>query len=210
MTTQPVLNATARDRGGKGAARQARRDGLVPGVIYGGKQPAQMVSFNAREFGLFFNRTPDLASTVIEVKLDGESIRVLARDVQLHPVTDVPLHVDLLRLTGDHEIRGVEGRLRAPIGEDHQIRDGDRDAADDPQEGELRHQPRSPCEDPLDPGRLLRLVRAPVSTPQPMLEFASTRILQGETKGVAPRRDDAAADEGQHEKTVHPSPPSTR
>ena len=105
MTTQPVLNATARDRGGKGAARQARRDGLVPGVIYGGKQPAQMVSFNAREFGLFFNRTPDLASTVIEVKLDGESIRVLARDVQLHPVTDVPLHVDLLRLTGDHEIR---------------------------------------------------------------------------------------------------------
>ena len=105
MTTQPVLNATARDRGGKGAARRARRDGLVPGVIYGGKQPAQMVSFNAREFGLFFNRTPDLASTVIEVKLDGESIRVLARDVQLHPVTDVPLHVDLLRLTGDHEIR---------------------------------------------------------------------------------------------------------
>ena len=93
------------DRGGKGAARQARRDGLVPGVIYGGKQPATMISFNAREFNLIHSRTADFLSTVLEVKVGDDSIRVLARDVQLHPVTDMPLHVDLLRLSGDQEVR---------------------------------------------------------------------------------------------------------
>ena len=64
-----------------------------------------MISFNAREFNLIHSRTADFLSTVLEVKVGDDSIRVLARDVQLHPVTDMPLHVDLLRLSGDQEVR---------------------------------------------------------------------------------------------------------
>ena len=100
MSEANVLEAEVRDRVGKGAARATRRAGRVPCVIYGAKKDPTSISIDplslrkSLEAGTFF-------STVYEVKINGGGAteRVLARDVQLHPVTDVPQHVDFLRVT---------------------------------------------------------------------------------------------------------------
>lgn len=91
------LTAEPRTAGTKGAVRALRRQGRVPGIIYGGKEGATLVSFDGRELakqlgsGSFMNR-------VIEVKVNGKSANVLPREVQLHPVKDAALHIDLMRL----------------------------------------------------------------------------------------------------------------
>lgn len=99
MSEANILEAEARERVGKGAARAARRAGRVPCVIYGAKKDPTRITIDPLvlrknlEAGTFF-------STVYEVKVNGSgSERVLPRDVQLHPVTDVPQHVDFLRVT---------------------------------------------------------------------------------------------------------------
>ena len=98
MSEANVLEAEARDRVGKGAARATRRAGRVPSVIYGAKKDPKVISIDPLvlrkhlEAGTFF-------STVFEVKINDDVERVLPRDVQLHPVTDIPQHVDLLRVT---------------------------------------------------------------------------------------------------------------
>ena len=98
MSEANILEAEARDRVGKGAARATRRAGRVPSVIYGAKKDPKVISIDPLvlrkhlEAGTFF-------STVFEVKINDDVERVLPRDVQLHPVTDIPQHVDLLRVT---------------------------------------------------------------------------------------------------------------
>ncbi len=92
------MTARARDRAGKGAARAVRREGFIPAVIYGGKDAPIAISLDPkalrRELGGigFF-------TSLTDIDLDGTTHRVLARDVQFHPVTDHPLHVDFLRVT---------------------------------------------------------------------------------------------------------------
>jgi large subunit ribosomal protein L25 len=92
------LSAQLRDRVGKGAARAVRRAGLVPAVIYGGKETPLPVALEPGPInkqlaaGAFF-------TTMIEMKVGNDTHRVLARDVQFHPVTDRPEHVDFLRVT---------------------------------------------------------------------------------------------------------------
>jgi len=103
MSDQNIINVQLRDRVGKGSARAARREGLVPGVVYGDKRPPQPISITRRELdrqiatGAFFNTLYDLKGT------DSDE-RVLPRDVQFHVVSDVPMHVDFLRVSKDAEI----------------------------------------------------------------------------------------------------------
>lgn len=92
-----TLTVELREKAGKGSARAARRDGRVPAVIYGAKRPVVMVSIKRNELAAIINRGGFL-SHQFELVIDGKSERVLPRDIQLHPVTDVPLHVDFLRL----------------------------------------------------------------------------------------------------------------
>lgn len=92
-----VLNAKARDRVGKGAARAIRRDGLVPGVIYGDKKDPQTISFDFAELVQLL-RTGRFLSTLCDVDVDGEKTRVIPKDVQFDRVRDFPVHIDLLRL----------------------------------------------------------------------------------------------------------------
>ncbi len=92
-----VLNAKARDGVGKGAARAARREGLVPGVIYGDKKDPQPISFGLNDLVLHI-RTGRFLSTLYDVDVDGTKTRVIPKDVQFDPVKDFPVHVDLLRL----------------------------------------------------------------------------------------------------------------
>ncbi len=97
------LAASARDLTGKGPARAARRDGLVPGIIYGNKLEPVMVTVDRRALETEL-QSPGFFIRLVNVKLDGEDHRVLPRDVQYHPVTDVPLHVDFLRFSADRTI----------------------------------------------------------------------------------------------------------
>ena len=97
MSEANIIDAEPREQVGKGAARATRRAGRVPCVIYGAKKDPVSISIAPLELrknlqaGTFF-------STVYEIKIDGGVERVLPREVQLHPVTDVPQHVDFLRV----------------------------------------------------------------------------------------------------------------
>lgn len=94
----PDLHAEVRTGTGKGAARQARRDGFVPGVVYGGD--ADPIAINI-PFNVLFKKLKDgrFLSTLFNLKIEGqEDVRVICRNVQRHTVKDLPTHLDLLRL----------------------------------------------------------------------------------------------------------------
>lgn len=94
----PDLVATERTGTGKGAARQARRDGMVPGVVYGGG--ADPVSINI-PYNVLIKRLKAgrFLSTLFNLKIDGhDDVRVICRNVQRHVVKDLPTHIDLMRL----------------------------------------------------------------------------------------------------------------
>ena len=98
-----TISAENRERVGKGNTRAVREAGLVPCVIYGDKKNPVMISLESkllgREIGQqgFFVRQYD-------IEVDGTKHRVLPRDVQLHPLTDQPIHVDFLRVTADTKL----------------------------------------------------------------------------------------------------------
>jgi large subunit ribosomal protein L25 len=94
----PDLHAHVRTGTGKGAARQARRDGMVPGIVYGGgvDPVAINIPFNALLKRLKQGR---FLSTLFNLKVDGqEDVRVICRNVQRDVVKDLPTHLDLMRL----------------------------------------------------------------------------------------------------------------
>ncbi|SEQ61484.1 50S ribosomal protein L25/general stress protein Ctc [Thalassovita taeanensis] len=94
----PDLHAEVRTGTGKGAARQARRDGMVPGIVFGGDvDPLPInIPFNALLKRLKAGR---FKSTLFNLKVDGqEDVRVICRDVQRDVVKDLPTHLDLMRL----------------------------------------------------------------------------------------------------------------
>ena len=97
------LTATVRDKVGKGAARAVRRQGMIPAVIYGGKEPPIAISLPFRELN-FKVHAGGFMTTVAEITVDGETIRTLPRDFQTDPVADRPLHVDFLRLVAGSTI----------------------------------------------------------------------------------------------------------
>jgi large subunit ribosomal protein L25 len=92
------LDATARHGSGKGAARQARREGLVPGVIYGGGKDPVSINLKFNELIKRLKAGKFLA-TLIKLRVDGEEQTVICRAVQRDVVRDLPVHADFLRLT---------------------------------------------------------------------------------------------------------------
>ncbi|MAM25100.1 MAG: 50S ribosomal protein L25/general stress protein Ctc [Rhodobacteraceae bacterium] len=94
----PDLEAQVRTGTGKGAARQARRDGMVPGIVFGGeKEPLPInIPFNKL---LTMLRAGRFKATLFNLKVDGhDDVRVICRDVQRHVIKDLPTHVDFMRL----------------------------------------------------------------------------------------------------------------
>ena len=92
------LAAEPRERAGKGAARATRRAGRIPAVIYGNKETPSMVSIHPIDL-MHQIRGGGFFSKVYEIEADGKKHRVLPRDIQLHPVTDQPIHVDFMRFS---------------------------------------------------------------------------------------------------------------
>jgi len=89
-----------RERAGKGAARAIRRQGLVPGVIYGDKKAPLLIQMDPRPLVAQLNK-PGFFAHTYAVKVDGKSHRVMAQDVQFDVLTDLPIHVDFLRVSKD-------------------------------------------------------------------------------------------------------------
>ncbi|HLJ63446.1 MAG TPA: 50S ribosomal protein L25/general stress protein Ctc, partial [Stellaceae bacterium] len=98
-----TLSALTRDRAGKGAARAARRAGRVPAVVYGDEKSPALISVDPKDLTRALHR-PGFFARVLDVDVGGTKQRVLPRDVQLHPVTDAPLHADFLRVSANTRI----------------------------------------------------------------------------------------------------------
>ena len=97
MSDALTLPAEARERAGKGASRQLRRQGRVPAVIYGGKEEPTMIHVEEKELIKQLD-TGHFMNSIVELEVDGKKLRTLPKDVALHPITDRPEHVDFLRL----------------------------------------------------------------------------------------------------------------
>jgi len=104
------IEAVARERAGKGAARATRRGGMVPGVVYGAKQEATLVALDPRDVMKELTKG-GWQSHLYEVAVkDGPTERTIMRDVQFDPVTDRPVHVDFQRVAP-----GARIRVRVPV-----------------------------------------------------------------------------------------------
>ena len=94
----PDLEAQVRTGTGKGAARQARRDGMVPGIVFGGDVDPLPINIPFNKL-LKMLRAGRFKATLFNMKVEGhDDVRVICRDVQRHVVKDLPTHVDFMRL----------------------------------------------------------------------------------------------------------------
>lgn len=92
-----VLNVEVRDRTGTGGARETRRKGQIPGVLYGGPRGPVAISVSRKEVVKAMN-AGKFISHMVELDYRGERQPVIPKDIQFHPVTDEPLHIDLFRV----------------------------------------------------------------------------------------------------------------
>lgn len=99
-----ILNVDVRENTGTGGARAARRSGAVPGILYGGGKAPVAISVNEKDFrkNLY---TGKLLGHLVTLKYGDETQPVIAKDVQFHPVSDKPLHFDLMRVDEDQTIK---------------------------------------------------------------------------------------------------------
>lgn len=98
-----VLNVEQRERTGTGGARATRKSGLIPGVLYGGDRGAVAIEVNAKDVKMAL-RSGKFISHMVELNHKGERQPVIPRAIQLHPVTDEPIHLDLYRVEANSVI----------------------------------------------------------------------------------------------------------
>jgi large subunit ribosomal protein L25 len=103
MSEALTLPAETRERAGKGASRALRRDNRIPAVIYGGKEEPALIHVEQKELVRQL-MTGHFMNSIVMIEVGKESVRVLPKDVAFHPVSDVPTHVDFLRLSKDAKI----------------------------------------------------------------------------------------------------------
>ncbi len=103
MSKNYAFTAKKREGAGKGIARALRRDNQVPAVIYGDNKEPVLISLPANETNVQYNRG-GMFTTLCDLNAEGDKHLVLARDVQLHPVTDLVQHIDFLRVTAKTKI----------------------------------------------------------------------------------------------------------
>lgn len=104
MAIITTIEAAARERAGKGAARATRRQGSIPGVIYGARSTPTLIALDPRLVSREVTRG-GWRSRLFEVKVGDDTTRALMREVQFHPVTDAPEHVDFQRLAPGEKVR---------------------------------------------------------------------------------------------------------
>ena len=100
MSEQLTLPAETRDRAGKGASRELRNSGRVPAVVYGANQEPLSIHVEEKLLAKMLS-TGHFMNSVVMIDAAGKTTRTLPKDVQFHPVTSRPVHVDFLRI-GEH------------------------------------------------------------------------------------------------------------
>ncbi|MDO8911976.1 MAG: 50S ribosomal protein L25/general stress protein Ctc [Phenylobacterium sp.] len=101
-----ILNVEVRDRTGTGGARETRRAGMVPGVLYGGAKDPVAIAVKANEFRKALY-TGKLLGHLVTLKYGDETQPVIAKAVDMHPVNDEPVHFDLYRVD-EHQLIKIE------------------------------------------------------------------------------------------------------
>jgi len=97
------LKAWTRGSSGKGGARSQRREGRIPGILYGDKQEPETISVDYRTIYQQIH-TGHFQSTIYVLDIEGKKTRVIPRAVQVDPIRDFPIHVDFLRLGKDAHV----------------------------------------------------------------------------------------------------------
>jgi large subunit ribosomal protein L25 len=103
MSDMLTLSAEARERAGKGASRDLRRNGRVPAVIYGNNESPEGIHIEEKML-MKALMTGHFMNSVVMIETGGKNVRTIPKDVQFHPVTDRPLHADFLRISEHAEI----------------------------------------------------------------------------------------------------------
>ncbi|WP_265563379.1 50S ribosomal protein L25/general stress protein Ctc [Sphingomicrobium arenosum] len=109
MSDQLTLPAELREGVGKGASRALRRDGRVPAVIYGGNKEPLGIHIEAKEVTKML-QTGHFMNSVVELTVGKDKHRTLPKDVQFHPVTSRPIHIDFFRLE-----KGATVHVQIPV-----------------------------------------------------------------------------------------------
>jgi len=104
-----VLQANARDGHGKGVARALRREGKIPGVLYGKGQTPVSIALSLKEVAMEYTRGR-FRSRLIDINLDGKTVKALPKDLQFNPITDVIEHVDFIKVE-----TGMQLRVMIPV-----------------------------------------------------------------------------------------------
>ncbi len=104
-----ALTAATRTDAGKGVARALRREGKLPGILYGKGQKPVSISLSAKEVTLEYQKGR-FRSRLVDIALDGKNIQALPKDLQFNPVTDQIEHVDFIKVE-----KGVALRVWVPV-----------------------------------------------------------------------------------------------
>lgn len=108
-TQSSALTAATRENNGKGVARALRREGKLPGVLYGKGQKPVSIALSAKEVTLEYQKGR-FRSRLVDISLDGKTIQALPKDLQFNPVSDQIEHVDFIKVE-----KGVALRVWVPV-----------------------------------------------------------------------------------------------
>ena len=106
MSVEFTLEAQSRSDGGKGASRRLRREGLVPGIVYGSQKDPEMIALPHSELVQSLEQEA-FYSSILELKLGDTVSKVVLKDLQRHPAKPFIMHFDLLRIRADEKIRMI-------------------------------------------------------------------------------------------------------
>ena len=104
-----LIQATIRDTQTKGQVNALRKNGEVPGIIYGGKNSNEKISLTKKDVKILINKE-NFLSNVISINLEGKEQQVLPRDIAFDIVSDEPIHIDFLRI-----VKGAKIILEIPV-----------------------------------------------------------------------------------------------
>ncbi len=97
------LKATKRDNLSTGSNNKLRANGLIPAILYGGKDPNKNISVSKKEISNIINSETFL-SKVLEIEVDGKKEKVIPRDVAYHVISEEPIHIDFMRIVSGKKI----------------------------------------------------------------------------------------------------------
>ena len=103
------LKATKRKTATSGELKKLRDSGLIPGILYGGKDPNAKISIEKKIIKNILN-SDSFLSSVLDLDLDGDKLKVIPRDVAYNVISDEPIHIDLMRV-----VPGTKIILEIPV-----------------------------------------------------------------------------------------------